>query len=73
MRTLLAVTLGWMSLTLAAPAGGVKRGYAPVNGLQLYYEIRGDPTKNGVPLAGVARMVDEFLLRGVNATPDSRR
>ncbi len=50
MRTLLAVTLGWMSLTLAAPAGAVKRGYAPVNGLQLYYEIHGDPAKNGVPL-----------------------
>ena len=50
MRTLLAVTLGWMSLTLAAPAGGVKRGYAPVNGLQLYYEIHGNPAKNGVPL-----------------------
>ena len=50
MRTLLAVTLGWMSLTLAAPAGAVKRGYAPVNGLQVYYEIHGDPAKNGVPL-----------------------
>ena len=50
MRTLVAVTLGWMSLTLAAPAGAAERGYAPVNGLQLYYEIHGNPAKDGVPL-----------------------
>jgi len=36
MRTLVAVTLGWVGLTLAAPAGAVERGYAPVNGLELY-------------------------------------
>src|SRR5205823_8958517 len=50
MRTLVAVTLGWMSLTIAAPASAVERGYAPVNGLQLYYEIHGSPAKDGVPL-----------------------
>ena len=33
-----------MALMLAAA------GYAPVNGLQLYYEIRGKPAKDGVPL-----------------------
>src|SRR6266478_4669700 len=38
------LTLVAMTLALAA------RGYAPVNGLQLYYEIHGDPAKNGVPL-----------------------
>ena len=25
-------------------------GYAPVNGLQLYYKIHGHPSKDGVPL-----------------------
>ena len=35
--------------------------YAPVNGLQLYYEIRGKPAKDGVPLV---------LLHG--AAPPSR-
>jgi len=50
MRTLVAVTLGWTSLTLTAPAGAVERGYAPVNGLELYYEIHGNPAKDGVPL-----------------------
>src|SRR2546427_1723553 len=39
MLTLVAVTLA-----LAA------RGFAPVNGLQLYYEIHGNPAKDGVPL-----------------------
>src|SRR2546422_540467 len=39
-----------MSLTLAAPAGAVKRGYAPVNGLQPYSDIHGKPAKAGVPL-----------------------
>jgi pimeloyl-ACP methyl ester carboxylesterase len=48
MRTLVAVTLG--CLMLAAPAGAVERGYAPVNGLQLYYEIHGKPTKDSFPL-----------------------
>src|SRR2546421_1177122 len=50
MRTLAAVTLDWMGLTLAAPSGAVERGYAPVNGLKLYYEIHGKPAKDGVPL-----------------------
>jgi pimeloyl-ACP methyl ester carboxylesterase len=48
MRTLVAVTLG--CLMLAAPAGAVERGYAPVNGLQLYYEIHGTPAKDSFPL-----------------------
>src|SRR3989442_2628948 len=38
------LTLVAMTLALAA------RGYAPVNGLQLYYEIHGNPAKDGVPL-----------------------
>ena len=42
--------LGWLILLLAAPALAVLRGYAPVNGLQLYYEIHGNPAKDGVPL-----------------------
>jgi pimeloyl-ACP methyl ester carboxylesterase len=50
MRILVAITLGSMTLTLAAPAGAVERGYAPLNGLELYYEIHGDPAKDGVPL-----------------------
>src|SRR2546421_4739509 len=50
MRTLAAVTLDWMGLTLAAPSGAVERGYAPVNGLKLYYEVHGKPAKDGVPL-----------------------
>ena len=39
-----------MSLLLAAPVLAVERGYAPVNGLELYYEIHGNPAKDGVPL-----------------------
>src|SRR5207302_123895 len=38
------LTLVAMTLALAA------RGYAPVNGLKLYYEIHGKPAKDGVPL-----------------------
>jgi pimeloyl-ACP methyl ester carboxylesterase len=49
MRTLLATALGSMGLTLAAPAGAIS-GYAPVNGLQLYYEVHGKPPKDVVPL-----------------------
>jgi pimeloyl-ACP methyl ester carboxylesterase len=48
MRTL--ATLGLTGLSLAASAGAVERGYAPVNGLQLYYEIHGTPAKGDVPL-----------------------
>jgi pimeloyl-ACP methyl ester carboxylesterase len=48
-RTLL-VTFGSMSLLFAPAAGAVERGYAPVNGLKLYYEIHGKPAKGGVPL-----------------------
>jgi pimeloyl-ACP methyl ester carboxylesterase len=36
-----------LALALAAAA---QRGYAPVNGLRLYYEIHGKPAKDGVPL-----------------------
>jgi pimeloyl-ACP methyl ester carboxylesterase len=51
MRRLVATTLGWMGLTLTASAReGVERGYAPVNGLELYYEIHGSPAKDDVPL-----------------------
>jgi pimeloyl-ACP methyl ester carboxylesterase len=39
-----------MTLTLALPAAAVERGYAPVNGLQMYYEIHGNPAKDAVPL-----------------------
>jgi len=35
-----------VAVTLALAA----RGFAPVNGLQLYYEIHGNPAKDGVPL-----------------------
>jgi pimeloyl-ACP methyl ester carboxylesterase len=45
MRTLVALTLA-----LAAPAFAVENGYAPVNGLKIYYEIHGSPAKDGVPL-----------------------
>jgi pimeloyl-ACP methyl ester carboxylesterase len=45
MRTLVAMTL-----TLALPAAAVERGYAPVNGLQMYYEIHGNAAKDGLPL-----------------------
>lgn len=45
MRTLVALTLA-----LAAPAFAVESGYAPVNGLKIYYEIHGSPAKDGVPL-----------------------
>ena len=38
----------WATLLLATPAGPSQRGYAPVNGLQLYYEVHG--TQHGVPL-----------------------
>src|SRR3954447_24419252 len=48
-RTLF-ITLGSMSVLFARPAGAVERGYAPVNGLKLYYEIHGNPAKDGVPL-----------------------
>src|SRR5882724_9382281 len=44
MPALLAISL------CAVPAGAIQRGYAPVNGLQLYYEIHGKPAKDGVPL-----------------------
>ena len=40
----------WTLCGLAAPALAVERGYAPVDGLQLYYEIHGKPGKDGVPL-----------------------
>jgi len=50
MRSPVALTLGWLSLTLATPAGAFERGYAPVNGLELYYEIHGQSAKDGVPL-----------------------
>ena len=46
MRTFVALAL----CGLAAPAASVQRGYASVNGLQLYYEIHGKPAKDGVPL-----------------------
>ncbi len=44
MPALLAISL------CALPAGAIQRGYAPVNGLQLYYEIHGKPAKDGAPL-----------------------
>src|SRR4051812_8045758 len=50
MRTVRGWMVGLAGLTLAAPALGVERGYAPVNGLKLYYEIHGQATKDGVPL-----------------------
>ena len=48
MRTL--ATICSMSAMLGAPAGAFQRGYAPVNGLRLYYEVHGRPSKDGVPL-----------------------
>jgi pimeloyl-ACP methyl ester carboxylesterase len=47
---LLAMILGSAALAIAAPAAAARRGYAPVNGLQLYYEIHGEPAKDGIPL-----------------------
>jgi len=47
-RTL--ATICSMSAMLGAPAGAFQRGYAPVNGLRLYYEVHGRPSKDGVPL-----------------------
>lgn len=47
MRTLIALLL----LTFAPAALAVERGYAPVNGLRLYYEVHGPKPKRGeVPL-----------------------
>jgi pimeloyl-ACP methyl ester carboxylesterase len=43
-------TLCSVGVVVAAPAGAVQRGYAPVDGLKLYYEIHGRPAKDGVPL-----------------------
>ena len=37
-----------ISLALVTPAFAVERGYAPVNGLKLYYEVHGAP--DGIPL-----------------------
>ena len=48
MRTL--ATICSMSVLLGAPRGAVQRNYAPVNGLRLYYEVHGRPSKDGVPL-----------------------
>ena len=50
MRTFLEMALGWVGLEELAPARAVERGYAPVNGLRLYYEIHGNPAQDGVPL-----------------------
>jgi pimeloyl-ACP methyl ester carboxylesterase len=50
MRTVRGWMVGLAGLTLAAPALGVERGYAPVNGLKMYYEIHGNASKDGVPL-----------------------
>jgi pimeloyl-ACP methyl ester carboxylesterase len=43
-------TLCSLGLVVAARAVAVQRGYAPVDGLKLYYEIHGRPSKDGVPL-----------------------
>ena len=43
-------TLAIATLTVAGTAAAAERGYAPVNGLQLYYEIHGKPSPGGVPL-----------------------
>ena len=37
-------------LALAAPAPAATHGYAPVNGLQLYYEVHGKAAEGAVPL-----------------------
>ena len=50
MRTFLAVTLGCIGLARAESTAAVQRGYAPVNGLELYYEVHGTPKQDGVPL-----------------------
>ena len=73
MRTLVAATLGWMSLTPAAPAGAVERGYAPVNGLELYYEIHGNPAKDGVPLVLLHGAAPPSRPRSASSSPSSRR
>jgi len=50
MRTLLAVILACMGVTLAESAAAAERGYAPVDGLEIYYEILGTKASDGVPL-----------------------
>ena len=54
MRRLLAVLWSGSSSPAAGGQAGtprpVKTGYAPVNGLQLYYEIHGEPHAGRVPL-----------------------
>jgi len=42
--------LCFICLALAGPAGAVERGYAPVNGLKMYYEIHGSAAGDRVPL-----------------------
>ena len=42
--------LCFICLALAGPAGAVERGYAPVNGLKMYYEIHGSAARDRVPL-----------------------
>jgi pimeloyl-ACP methyl ester carboxylesterase len=50
MLTLLAMTLGCMGVATAESAPAAQPGYAPVNGLEIYYEVHGTKASDGVPI-----------------------
>ena len=62
LRALTSIVAGCTALAFAAPAGAVESGFAPVDGLRLYYEIHGSPARDGVPL---------LLLHGGGSTIDT--
>ena len=59
------LTLVAMTLALAA------RGYAPVNGLQLYYEIHGNPAKNEGDCSGCGAVAMYAFLNSAGMSSSS--